>query len=207
MDDGALQTAPRTRAERAGTGHGRTVRVWDPMVRVFHWSLVAAFVTAYVTHDDGFSTAHLAAGYVVAGLVAFRVLWGFVGSRHARFTDFVRGPRPTIGYLRGLVTGTAPRTVGHNPAGGAMAVALLVLLSVIALTGWGMTTTAFYADGTLEAIHETAVNLALAAILLHLIGVAASSLAHRENLVRAMITGRKRTDTKQDGRARPPRRG
>ncbi len=179
---------------RPVAGTAKTVRVWDPLVRIFHWSLVAAFVTAYVTHEDGFSATHLTAGYVVAGLVGFRLLWGFVGSRHARFADFVRGPAATLGYLRGLVTRAAPRTIGHNPAGGAMVVVLLTLLAVICLTGWGMTTTAFYASETLETIHEVAVNLALIAVLLHLIGVAASSLAHRENLVRAMITGRKKVE-------------
>lgn len=188
MDDGA----------RPESGDTATVTVWDPLVRIFHWSLVGAFVVAYATHEDGFSTTHLTAGYVIAGLVAFRILWGLVGSRHARFADFVRGPRATLGYLRGLVTWNAPHSMGHNPAGGAMVLVLLALLAIISLTGWGMTTTAFYASGTLEEIHETAVNLALVAIALHLVGVAASSVAHRENLVRAMITGKKRIPPSPD---------
>lgn len=188
MDDGERSVTPPTGATRP-----ESVRVWDPLVRIFHWSLVVAFIIAYVTHEDGFSTTHLTAGYIIAGLVVFRLLWGFIGSRHARFADFVRGPRATFGYLRGLATRSAPSTPGHNPAGGAMVLVLLLLLAVISLSGWGMTTTAFYASATLEGIHETAVNLTLVAIALHLLGVIASSIAHRENLVRAMITGRKKS--------------
>lgn len=169
-----------------------TVRVWDPLVRIFHWTLVVAFIVAYVTHEDGFSTAHLTAGYVIAGLVAFRLIWGFVGGRYARFTDFVTGPGPVFRYLRGLVSRSAPDYLGHNPAGGAMVILLLILLIVISVTGWLMTTTAFYGSGTLEEIHEGAVNIALICVFLHIAGVIWSSIAHRENLVRAMFTGRKR---------------
>lgn len=177
--------------EQPASGAGRVVRVWDPFLRAFHWSLVAAFVVAFATHEDGFSLIHLIAGYVIAGLVAFRIVWGFVGSGPARFTDFVRGPRPTFRYLRGLATGTATRSIGHNPAGGAMAVAMLFLLTVCCVSGWLMTTRGYYADETLERIHDLSVDILLICILIHLIGVIVSSVAHRENLVKAMITGRK----------------
>ena len=102
-----------------------TIKVWDPLVRVFHWSLAAGFFTAYLTADE-WRKLHVYAGYLIAGLVAFRVVWGLVGSRHARFTDFVAGPKAVGRYLLQLLQGRSPRYLGHNPAGGAMVVALLV---------------------------------------------------------------------------------
>ncbi|AXS41775.1 cytochrome b/b6 domain-containing protein [Breoghania sp. L-A4] len=167
------------------------VRVWDPLVRLFHWSLVAAFVFAYATGDE-WGAAHEKAGYVIAGLVALRVVWGFVGSRHARFRDFVRGPKAVGAYLRDSATRKAPRHLGHNPAGGAMVIALLVMLSLITATGVMMTMDRFWGVEWVEEAHEIVVNLTLGLIALHLAGVAFASLAHGENLVRAMITGRKR---------------
>lgn len=167
-----------------------TVRVWDPLVRVFHWSLVAAFATAWLTGEQN-ERVHELAGYAVAGLVAVRVLWGFVGTRHARFADFVYGPGTILRYVADLVRGRARRYLGHNPAGGVMIVALLATLAVIAGTGLAMT----FGPGeteALEELHEGAANAALALVALHLIGVAAASLLHGENLVAAMLTGRKR---------------
>ncbi len=111
-----------------------TIRVWDPLVRVFHWSLVVLFFVAYFTGEEE-NLWHIYAGYGVAGLVVFRVVWGFVGSRHARFSDFVRGPRAVWLYLRGVLAGDAPRHIGHNPAGGWMILALLFTLAVVSFSG------------------------------------------------------------------------
>ena len=107
------------------------VRVWDPFVRVFHWSLVGLFALAFATGDE-IEWLHLAAGYAIAGLVVLRVAWGFVGPRHARFRDFVRPSREVLAYLRDAVRLRALRHLGHNPAGGAMVLALLLGASVLA---------------------------------------------------------------------------
>lgn len=171
-----------------------TVKVWDPLVRVFHWSLVIAFVVAWATGDE-LQRVHEIAGYTIAGLVAFRIVWGLVGSTHARFTDFVRSPAAVARYLLNTARLRARRYLGHNPAGGAMILALLVMLAVICTTGFLMTTDAFWGVEWVEETHEVAVNLTLVLIGLHLAGVAVASIEHRENLVRAMITGRKRADT------------
>ena len=105
----------------------KSITVWDPLVRVFHWSLVGAFAFAFVTGDE-WTRPHAIAGYVVGALIAFRMIWGVVGTRHARFSDFVRGPRVVLAYLSRLMSGNAPRMLGHNPAGGAMIVLLLIML-------------------------------------------------------------------------------
>ncbi len=110
------------------------VRVWDPLVRLFHWSLVIAFITAYVTGDE-LEDVHVVAGYFIVGLVVFRLIWGFIGTRHARFSDFVFRPPTVIAYLKDILAFRAKRYIGHNPAGGAMVVALLISLSLATLSG------------------------------------------------------------------------
>jgi cytochrome b len=198
------------------------VRVWDPLIRIGHWVLVVAFATAYLTEGEP-DWLHSFAGYAIAVTVAVRILWGFVGPRRARFADFVTGPGRVLGYLRDLVSGRAERHVGHSPAGGAMTVALLFALALTALSGMatlaveegegplaGIVTEqslpSFMAEDehhepgepgesgeALEEVHELAANATLLLILLHLGGVIWASRAHGENLVRAMINGRKRS--------------
>ena len=111
-----------------------TMKVWDPLVRIGHWLLVTAFFVAYFTEDE-LLTQHVWAGYAVAGVILFRVLWGFVGTKNARFTSFVRSPKVTARYLADIAKNRAQRHVGHNPAGGAMIVALLVFLAVTVFSG------------------------------------------------------------------------
>ena len=111
------------------------VRVWDPFVRIFHWSLVGLFVLAFVTGDET-EWLHLTAGYAIAALVLLRMIWGFVGPRHARFSDFVRTPREVADYVRSAIRWRAPRYLGHNPAGGAMIIALLAMLIGISASGF-----------------------------------------------------------------------
>jgi cytochrome b len=101
------------------------VKVWDPLVRVGHWVTVLAFFTAYFTEDE-FLTLHVWAGYVAAAVVCVRLVWGFVGTRHARFTDFVRPPKAALGYIRDLLSKQPKRYIGHNPAGGVMIIMLLI---------------------------------------------------------------------------------
>ncbi|QKV19260.1 cytochrome b/b6 domain-containing protein [Oricola thermophila] len=177
--------------EAGGETRPATVRVWDPLVRIFHWSLVGLFAFAFVTGDE-WEKAHVAAGYAIAGLIAFRVAWGLVGPRHARFADFVRGPGTILAYLRAMLGRTAPRHLGHNPAGGAMVVALLLAIGGIAATGYMMTTNAFWGVEWVEDVHEALAFGTLGLIALHVGGVILASVEHGENLVRAMITGRKR---------------
>jgi len=110
------------------------VRVWDPLVRLFHWSLVAAFIIAYLTGEEE-SLVHIYAGYFIIALLAFRILWGFVGTRYARFGNFLYSPRRTLDYLKGMFSGAPEHFTGHNPAGGWMIVMLLVSLLLTSYTG------------------------------------------------------------------------
>jgi cytochrome b len=168
-----------------------TIKVWDPLVRIFHWSLVAAFVIAYATGDE-IERVHVAAGYAIAGLIAVRIVWGFVGPQYARFSKFVRPPREVLAYFRDLAMLRAPRYIGHNPAGGAMIVALLVALAGTCITGFMMTTDAYWGSKLIEHVHEFMANLTVGLVVAHVIGVLIASFEHRENLVASMITGRKR---------------
>jgi cytochrome b len=167
------------------------IRVWDLPTRLGHWLLAATFLVAWVTGDsETWRLVHVLAGGAFTGIVAFRVLWGIVGTRHARFTHFVRGPGAALAYLRGLLTGRAPHFTGHNPAGAYAVLALLSLGLLAGASGW----LAYQELGGdwLEELHEGVVNAVLAVVLLHLAGVALGSLAHGENLARAMVTGWKR---------------
>ena len=195
-----------------------TMRVWDPLVRVFHWGLVAAFATAWLTADE-VQSVHEVAGYTVAGLIAFRLIWGFAGSRYARFAQFVKGPGATLAYLGSMLRGKERRYLGHNPVGAAMIMALMLTLSGTAFTGWLMAepdrvamlptlpqiVSPAWADddrdeygegreieGPLKEVHETMANLMLLLVAAHVGGVVLASIRHRENLARAMITGEKR---------------
>src|SRR5690606_23122293 len=179
-----------------------TVRVLDPLVRVFHWSLVLFFFTAYLSEAVS-DTLHVWCGYAVAGLISVRVLWGLIGTKHARFTDFVRSPRSVLAYLKAIPAGKAPRYLGHNPAGGAMVVALLLSLTGTIVFGIATpgahdqagplagTWLASFNDHTLKEIHQFFANSTLALVFLHIAGVLSSSLQQRENLVRSMIHGRR----------------
>ena len=209
------------------------LKVWDPIVRIGHWTLVIAFFTAYFTEDD-FLTQHVWAGYVVGTIVCLRLLWGFVGTKHARFRDFVCSPAITLQYIRDLMTGEDKRFLGHNPAGGAMIVVLLISIAGTvfsglvlyaieedagplaggvadssAVSGVPILISRALADDDRpddgddhvddpreefwEETHEFFANLALFLVGLHIAGVLFSSYAHEENLIKAMITGRKRS--------------
>jgi cytochrome b len=174
------------------------MRVWDPVVRLSHWALAAAFVVAYFSHG-GYLTVHRVSGYAIAALVLLRVAWGFLGSPHARFTDFVPGPRKFFAYVGLLVRGREPRHVGHNPAGGAMIVVLLILLAALCATGFVLDTPRFRDDRDFKQVHDLLTDATVACIGLHLVGVAYASWRHRENLVAAMLSGRKRGPTEGSG--------
>ncbi len=166
------------------------ILVWDAPVRVFHWLLALSFAGAYVTAEsDGWLAVHMTLGYTMAALVAFRLVWGLLGTRYARFGSFVRGPTALVRYGRAMLSGRPEHPVGHNPAG-AVAIVLLLALSLgIVATGW------LYYDVSgakwLKELHEGAAGFMLAVVGLHIAGAVLTSLLHRENLVRAMVDGKK----------------
>lgn len=217
----------------------QSIKVWDPIVRIGHWTLVIAFFTAYFTEDD-FMTQHVWAGYIVGGVVLFRLLWGFIStSQHARFRDFIYKPSQIVGYLKGLVAGKAQHYKGHNPAGGAMVIALLLSLVGTVYSGLALYAVEdnagpfanIYGANTMtlptlhiiqpaeasnmkstekhgekqytehsadrdshefwEGLHEFFTNFTLLLVALHIAGVLLSSLVDKENLIKAMITGKK----------------
>lgn len=176
-----------------GTTPPETDRVWDAFVRAFDWSLVLSFAIAWITADE-WDRLHEWAGYAAVALVCVRIVWGFVGDKHARFRDFVRSPIVVLGYLNDMLRGRERRYRGHNPVGGAMIVALLLGICGLGLTGWMMTTNTFWGVEWVEDVHEVLANGLLVLVGLHVIGVLVSSWRHGENLVAAMVTGHKRRD-------------
>ena len=168
------------------------VRVWDPFVRLFHWTLVALFAAAYLTGDE-LERAHEILGYAIVALLAIRVVWGFIGSPHARFGDFVHSPATVMAYARDAVAFRARRYLGHNPLGGVMVLLMIAGLLVTCATGW-LLTTGVGDHHLLEEVHEVAANGMLVLIGLHIVGIAFSSFEHGENLVRSMVTGLKRAE-------------
>lgn len=176
------------------------IKVWDLPLRIFHWLLVIAFFVAYLTEDE-LLTVHVWAGYLVAGLLVFRLLWGFVGGQYARFANFLCPPAESIAYLKDLIGGKATRYIGHNPAGAAMIVLLLVSLVITVATGLavygadqGAGPLAFIGNShekLWEEVHEFFATTTLVLVIVHVIGVAVESFIHRENLARAMLHGNK----------------
>jgi len=176
-----------------------TVKVWDLFVRLFHWSLVAGFTVAFLSSEGrDLRLLHYWAGYAALALVAVRLVWGVIGTHYARFTQFVSGPRSTLRYIKDVMTGREARYLGHNPAGGLMVLLLLCSLIGVSLTGHLMTTDAFWGSEVMEDAHEALANGMLGLIALHVAGVIYESIRHRENLVTAMITGRKRAPEESD---------
>lgn len=182
------------------------VKVWDVPVRLFHWLSAAGFVLAYIAAEMHKMTLHVWVGYTLLALLLFRVVWGFVGSHYARFSSFVFSPQQTLAYVRSLYGGHAIHYYGHNPAGALMVFALLAVLVAIFVSGL-VTLAVIDYEGPLlflanavgddtayffRQAHDFFVDVALLLVPLHLLGVVAGSLQHRENLVRAMVTGLKR---------------
>lgn len=169
----------------------RSIQVWDPLVRIFHWTLVAGFIAnLWLTEDGG--QAHEIIGYVVLAAVVIRLVWGFVGTRHARFRDFVPGPGRLARYLGQAARGREPRHIGHNPAGAVMMLVLMALMFLLGVSGWMMTLDRYWGAEWLEELHESLANALLVLVAVHVLAALWSSVRHRENLVLAMLTGRKR---------------
>jgi cytochrome b len=173
------------------------MKVWDRPVRLLHWAGVLALASAWVT-SARWTRWHEPIGYAVLGLVAARLAWGFVGSRHARFASFVRRPRTTWTYLRLIRAGREPRHLGHNPLGGWMVVALLACTFATGATGWLFTTDRFWGDELVACAHGIFAWTLLGLVVAHVAGVLFTSLRHRENLVAAMFNGTKRAPAQDD---------
>lgn len=168
-----------------------TVRVWDPLVRIFHWTVVLGILLDYFVLTTG-KSSHRYVGYGVAAALSVRVIWGFIGSRHARFSDFVTSPRTIVSHLATAMTPRGRRYVGHNPAGGAMILALMTLIALTCLTGWMQGLDAFWGVEWVQQVHTLCSNLIIAMAAIHVFAAIMESVLHRENLILAMITGRKR---------------
>lgn len=179
-------TASRAEASPATPDKPGSVRVWDLPLRLFHWLLVLAILVAFLSseEDSPLNQWHVLAGWVAGILIVFRLVWGFVGGEHSRFANFVRPSR--IGaHIAGIFRKQEKPTLGHNPLGG---ISVLTLLTLIAATVW----TGAFGGERAEDIHELVAWTLLAFVGLHIAAVAIMSVLQRENLIRAMITGRKR---------------
>ena len=166
------------------------ILVWDWPVRIGHWLMVGGFCLAWLTAEsETFRLVHVVSGAIVLGVATFRLPWGFIGSRYARFAEFVRGPTAIKDYFASILKLEPAHHVGHNPAGSWAIVILLGLGILTSLAGW-----AIYNDiggHLLEELHEGLATAMLLVVFIHLAGVFSGSLLHGENLVRAMLTGLK----------------
>ncbi|WP_413213181.1 cytochrome b/b6 domain-containing protein [Paraburkholderia kururiensis] len=189
MENESMSPADGTSASGRPAGTVR-ILVWDAPVRVFHWLMVVSFALAWLTAEsERWRLVHVTLGYTMVGLVAFRLIWGLAGTRYARFAAFVRAPGAVVRYLASLVKRHPEPHVGHNPAGAVAIVVMLLLTLAIGATGW-----AAYNDvggEAFEELHEGAANAMLALVAIHVAAVLVSSVLHRENLVRSMVTGYK----------------
>jgi len=210
------------------TANDTRISVWDPLVRVGHWALVAAFTIAYLTGEEDSQAGdwHEWAGYAAGAIVVWRILWGSIGPQYARFREFAVWPHSALVYLIDLVAGRSRRYVGHSPAGGVMIVALLALIAATVITGIiadqdgnaskaqaGVTALAQvqmveagktarnaealkgeHKESFIGDMHGTLANITLILVGLHILGVLLASFVHHENLVTAMITGKKRRE-------------
>jgi cytochrome b len=187
--------------------NNQSVKVWDLPIRIFHWLLVIGFFIAYLTEDD-LLVLHVWAGYLVFGLLVFRLIWGFVGNQYARFANFLCKPSQSIAYVKDVIAFKAKHYIGHNPAGAMMIVVLLFSLLVTCITGFAVYG-ADQAAGPLaiigssneklwEEVHEFFANFTLLLVVIHVAGVAFESYLHRENLVKAMWNGYKKSTDKSD---------
>jgi cytochrome b len=186
--------------------------VWDRFIRIFHWTLVLGFATAFISGELHASTLHVWVGYLLCVLLALRLYWGIKGSEYARFRSFFFSPGETLAYFRSMFTGHPQHYYGHNPAGALMVFAMLALLILIFLSGL-LTLAAIDYEGPLlflanrvsdeasyafHGMHEFLPIVGLALVVLHILGVAVGSVQHKENLVRAMLTGKKKSLSQPD---------
>jgi cytochrome b len=175
----------------AAESSAATVKVWDLVVRLVHWTIVTGVVLNLWVFEHG-KFAHRVTGYVVVAALAIRLLWGIVGTRHARFADFFPTPRRVIAHVDALSRGADTRQLGHSPLGAVMMLALMALLAGLGITGWMMGLNAFWGVEWVEDLHGLLANSVMALAVLHIAAAVIESVRHRENLPWAMVTGRKR---------------
>ncbi|MCR6637129.1 cytochrome b/b6 domain-containing protein [Devosia sp.] len=168
-----------------------TVKVWDPVVRLFHWTIVTGVVLNLWVFEHG-KYAHRVTGYAVVAALAVRLVWGIFGTGHARFSDFFPTPRRVIAHASALLRGEDTRRLGHSPLGALMMLALMAVLAGLGLSGWMMGLDAFWGAKWVEDLHGLLANSIMALAILHIAAAVVESLRHRENLPWAMVTGRKR---------------
>lgn len=170
------------------------ILVWDLPTRWFHWLLALSFAGAWLTSEsERYSALHVMLGYTLLGLIAFRLVWGFAGTRYARFKDFAYTPAKVVQYVKSLVSGKPEHYLGHNPAGAVAIFLLLALGLTTGISGWLL-----YNDiggEAFEEVHEFLANSMLVVVGVHIAGVIVSSFLHRENLARAMVTGYKQGES------------
>src|SRR5665213_3635703 len=174
-----------------------TVRVWDPFIRIFHWCLAVGMLAAWIT-SSWRSTPHQWMGLALGCLLIARIFWGFFGSTYARFSQFLRGPQTSLAYLYAIVTGAERRYLGHNPAGALMILALIFTIAATVISGWLMTTDTFFGDDTMQFVDKASAYSVVGLLIFHVAGVMLASKQHKENLVVAMFTGKKRAPTPND---------
>lgn len=167
------------------------VDVWDLPLRLLHWALAGAVLVAYFSANV-FDAVHEIAGYTALALVVLRIVWGFAGTRHSRFRNSVRPAQVVLHFLGQIARRQPGRYLGLNPAGAAMALALLALLAISTISGWMQITERFFGVDWVEMVHTVSSNAVLILAAVHVLGVIAMCALQRENLVRAMITGKKR---------------
>ena len=167
---------------------GQSVRVWDPFVRMFHWSLVVCVLIDYFIVDDG-KTLHEWLGYIATGLVLARIVWGFIGTRHARFADFFPTPGRVRAHVRAIMSGRPDSHPGHNPLGAIMILTLIALVLLIGLTGFLQTTDMFWGEEWLQKLHGAMSSILIGMAAVHALAAIVMSRVERSNLVAAMVTG------------------
>jgi cytochrome b len=174
----------------------QSVLVWDMPIRIFHWLLAASFAGAWITSEsESQQMIHYAFGYTAVALVLFRVVWGVVGTRYARFGQFMKGPAETMHHIKALLTGNQHVGLGHNPAGALAMISLMILILLIGLTGY-WSVKEFLGDFMSEA-HEVIANLTLAVVVIHIAAAIIMSFMQKENLIRSMVTGKKHGTSEQ----------
>ena len=179
----------------------KSILVWDIPTRLFHWLFALSFTVAFITAEaESWAATHVFTGLLTLGLVGYRVIWGVIGSRYARFSSFLFSPATAIRYLLATGNGNAQRHVGHNPAGSWMIYVMLLLGAGIAIFGLATLSS----EERFEDVHQVLANVAIGVIVAHIVGVAVASMLHGENLPQAMVTGRKQGETEQGIRSGRP---